>query len=523
MSISSRGKLAAAVVTAMGVIGAMHFLVFSDNARTYEQARSQYESTRDEVNRLGAPKPWPEIYRFQYETINHEIRFQELLREASLCIEQELLRPDGTSVDEHRRLIVGVVWDHVEEIRRMAQRSGNQDRYPFLRDVRNERGERGWHLRGDFPEPVRQSGVAIEDLLDNIRESVTVLENVSEASPLRRNEELNYRNRLQRIGMNPDERDFLEREFGEAVAFAYVLNRIQLVKDAVPRQRRGFQTDDAYNRELFRLFGLEVPDEAKLYFYGKQMATLRQMMEMAERRNVRIDYARLWEMREQYWPPDEEREQEEGAEAGGAMDFDMMMMGGMDPDMMMMMGMDPSMMGMMDPDMMMMMGMDPSMMGGMGPGAAAEDRDNFAFNVPVEVGVVGSNTAVLSFYHEVANLPKMLEMDTFRIDAVPAQDQIRGRSVVKLTAGFHEFLLECQAVEDNILRLLNEKRQIAERPGARELAEAEGFLEVMGDIPSYEGELRPAAEDLTDAPPAGDPGMDAGMDPMMMDPALMEM
>lgn len=170
------------------------------------------------------------------------------------------------------------------------------------------------------------------------------------------------------------------------------------------------------------------------------------------------------------------------------------------------------MMGMMDPSMM-------GMMGGMMDQAPQEEKDIVGINVPIEIEFVGSNSAVIQFFHRIANTPMLQELDTLRIDAQPdQQDRLRAQSVIKTMALYMDFPYTNEDIEQNILRLLNNKRDIAHREGARQLAEAEGFLEIMDDIPEYDG---PEPEPIA---PAGDPGMmDPAMDPMMMDPAMMGM
>jgi hypothetical protein len=513
MTNTKSTKIVVIVLLTLGVISGLHFLVFRSRANEYKAARTQYESIRNELVSLGKPKSWQEIYRFEYQTIDHEIRFLELLRDGKL----EFSAPFTTittSVEEERRekeKQLTLLWDMLREVQEMGRRPG-RTRFTFLENPQS------WALLSELPERVTASGTAVADLVTGLQSADAVLKQVPENTPLHAQQLNVYQRLLFGIGLNLQERARIKENLGELPAIFYTLNRIDLVKRQVPREDLGgLRTDADYNRRLWDLFRLEWEDVI-LYDAYKQMSALIEILEIAQRRELdEVMRVKLWQSRDIQWPPPE-LEDKSASSAGAGAGMGMGMMGGMFMDEEAMFGMNPAMMGMdlgmMDPYMMDMMGM-----GMMGAGAAPETpKDVVAVAVPIELQVRGSNSAVMSFLYELTHTRRTFALDAVELVALPQQENTVGaRVVIKVLSYFKPFenieaaemTPPLQEIENRLLVLLNHKKELAVRPGVDELARQDGFIERMGAIPPLPPELRP-----TPAPMA--------MDPMggMFDPSL---
>ncbi|MBX3730335.1 MAG: hypothetical protein KF858_14235 [Candidatus Sumerlaeia bacterium] len=504
MTSTKSTKIVVIVLLTLGVISGLHFLVFRSRANDYKAARSQYESIRNELVGLGKPKSWQEIYRFEYQSIDHEIRFLEILRDGKL----EYSAPFTTittSVEEERRekeKQLTLLWDMMREVQEMGRRPG-RTRFTFLENPQS------WALLTEFPERVTAGGTAVADLVAGLQSADAVLKQVPENTPLYAQQLNVYQRLLWGIGLNLQDRARIKESLGELPAIFYTLNRIDLVKRQVPREDLGgLRTDADYNRRMWDLFRLEWEDVI-LYDAYKQMSALKEILEVAQRRELdEVMRVKLWQSRDIQWPPPElEDKSAAGAGAGAGAGFGM---GGMFMDDAMI-GMNPAMMGMedmgmMDPYMMDMFGMGM----GMGAGAAPETpKDVVAVAVPIEMQVRGSNSAVMSFLYELAHTPRTYALDAVELVALPQQENTVGaRVVVKVLSYFKPFeSIEAgemtpplQEIENKLLVLLNHKKELAGRPGVDELARQDGFIDRMGDIPPLPPELRP-----TPAPMAMDP------------------
>lgn len=518
MTGTKSGKIVVGVLAAIGVILVLHFFLFRENSRQFSEAKQNYENIRNELQRLGAPRPWPEIYSFKYETIDYEIFFQELIRDANLEYEAPFnVITQGTEAEnreqaEKRLVLMWDKLDRLEELRDLTEGT----RLTFMNSPTS------WNLLDELPESVEQSGINPQDLMRNLQDTDALLGQIPADSNLYYQKELDYARQLNVLGLNLRLREQMTEALGQVPSIYYTLNRIDLIKDTVPRSELGgLDSEEEYNRRLFDLFRLEYVDWLDAFYnYYKQTDALIDLIERARTAGIdEILDVRMWEAREIPWPPREEQETEEGAEGEQQM-ADMSGLGfgmgfGMDPAMMGAQGMDPEMMG--------MMGM---MMPAAGQaGVPEEEKDIVAHAVPLQMTFQGSNTAVMSFLYEAANSEKPYAIDSIYVYALPEQENaIWCQAVFKIVSyyeGFEdipttEMAPTLEQIEDEILYLLNEKKLIATKAGARELAEADGFADEMENIPPYEGDRPPPTLGLSQPQPGmppGMPGMPMGMPP----------
>lgn len=511
---SPRAKLVLAVFTAIGAIAALHFLLFRDNAQAFQMAESEYREEFQKLEQLGRPKPTEDVYRFQYQTINYELQFWELLRKARLSSPEEFFvitsTPEEAKREKERQVLL--LWDFLKRIEQMRDEGDSgPTKLTFLESDQPWNRDPSWSILRRLPDTVTRGEMALSDRVRELMDSDALLDNIPKDTLLWEDQNRKYSSLLFQIGLNLIRRDGppiertafqplqqqqrtgIQHELGKAVAALYTLNRIDLIKRSIPRQEFGFQTEEAYNRRMFDLFRLDYENLDTFNAY-KQLEALVDVLEVARKHQIaEVQRVKLWDMRELRWPPPELEEKPEGAVDGmfpGMEGMEGMMM---DPSLFFMMGgmeqgMDPAAMGM-DPA---AMGVDPDMMGmmfgmeGMGMTATAEEEQTpaYAGAVPIEITVRGSNRNVMAFLYEITHNNRTWEIDAIDVAALPREEnRVAAKVVLKVISYFSDFTPTEQQIDENVLRLLQKKKEIASRPGAIELAREEGFLERMADIP----------------------------------------
>ncbi|MDK2970453.1 MAG: hypothetical protein PWP23_208 [Candidatus Sumerlaeota bacterium] len=522
MTANKSGKIVIIVLLALGIIAGLHFLVFRQRATEYMAAKSNYESIRNELNQLGKPKAWADIFRFEYETINREIQFYELLRDANLenpdPFAAVTTTPEESQAQKEEQLLI--LWDMLHELQ--AKNGGEAGtNLTFLNRTQS------WNLLEEFPETVNQTGTAVSDLVRKLQDTDALLEQLTAESRLYQEQEFNYATQLYVIGLNilpPAQaqylarinprlaqtppglgnlrnRDQIKENVGELPSIFYTLNRIDLVKKEVPKEELGgLRTEMEYNRRLWDLFRLDWEDSVLFNLY-KQSVALQDIVDLAIKHKVaEIRHVKMWDARDITWPPPEEEEDDAAADptgmAGDEMNMDMMNFG---------MG-DPSMMG--DP---MMMMMDPSMMMMGMPGGAPvveEEKDIVATAVPIEIQLTASNSNMMAFLYELTHVRKTYAIDKIDLVALPQQEGLVGATIVVKVLSYYspfgdipanEMTPTRQEIHDAITSLEAKKREIATKPGASELAEAEGFAAPAPESPEPAAGNQPDAS-VTEAP-----------------------
>lgn len=516
MEIRKSGKVAILVIAALGTIGALHFLVFQERAVQYEQARQTFDQVRQSYGMQGPAPDIPRVNAFKYETLQKQLAYWEAVRDMDIAYPD--FYGDFTAIDD--RLLQQKFRDILDGLKEWRDRgeAGQGPQLTFL-------GERGWNFPRTLPEQIVQRGIAVEDIMTEIRNENHLLNSLDPQGNAFQLHSRIYANLLQRVGISEAVRDNLSERYGQVVATLYVLNGIDLVMEQLPDDFwQPGTSEDARLREMYRLLRLQWPVdmfEIESYlFHIRQGKSLLHMIEVAAEKDIEaITFVRLHEMRSIVWEPPREEGDEPEPDP---------MMGGEFWDPGMMWGMGEMGMGEMG-EMGYWGGGRFDDMWGAGPQQPAEPTgEEMAFANPIEILVRGDNAAVMAFLYNLTNSRRPFELDRLRLRSEPRADApVQALAFYNVIT--HANLIGAFKEEDVERKIVDTQRQLydlAVRPGARELAlqdglvrEIEGRWELTVDIPDpipgepiiFE-EPQPSPDDI----PGMEPGMPVGPDGMPM-------
>ncbi len=502
MKIGKRERIVIGVIGAVAAIAVLHFQAFKESAAQLRQAKSEYDQALSVYTSGGSPQAMPNIHEFDYQTINKEIEFYELARQGGVY-EPDILRGVATTVEEAAELEEGHrnrTWEKLHELQDLRKNlkttqltfmdeyedqrivqglnrateaqfeaQNNPNSPPAIQSLKNY--NKRWAILDELPPTITQSGKDVGDLLRDLNDTNALIESAPPDSPLLARKEFEYNQQLTMFGLAPARRADMKEKLGTWVAHIMTLNRIDLVKDSVPRQELGILSDSAYEKQLKRLFRLEWEED----FYGfpyRQMNTLLLLIRIADKHGISaVTEVKFWDVAKLKWPPKEEREVEEPVAAKGGLNYDESMM--YEEEMMMQMMMGGG-------------GMEESRdmgMAGMGMGMSMQEpepeEDEFYIGdaLAVEIEMLGSNSSVMAFLYEVTNSDEMLEVDSVNIAAVPTEeDQVRARFVVRFIYGLKKFSIVESDLNAKVESLVAQKHRVAQEEGAKELAAEEGFV-----------------------------------------------
>lgn len=525
MELRPSGKIAIAIIAALGTIGGLHVMIFKDRAEEYGEARQQYESASSQFASQGTAPDINEIHRFRYHTLKYDLDYWRVLRELRIAI-PEFYGVGFARLDEFERR--QRAWDTLRELEELREkgREGEGTRLTFL-------GERGWNLIETLPAMFTQQGVAVEDEMERLKNEDRLLRNLSPGTTVYQARRNSYRQMMANLGVNPDTRNTLSTRFGDYAGMMLTLNRIDQILGNLPEDFFiGFDennpnedlTEEERLNAMYRLFQITWPkaagnpDEIDWIGVQRQGEALVQIIEAATLADVsEISAVRMHPYREIRW---KDRDAEEEEEPEDQM-FDMfafddyMMFGGMGGEF----G-DPAMMGM---DMGMGMGM------GMQREPDPEDPPT-AIGGPVEVVAVGTNAAIMNWLFRLVRGQNPLELDRLTV-RVNNQGEVRATAFFNVVTYAHYLgIMTEEEIDYRINQVSIEIAELAlERPGAREPALADGLIRLEDDMPvlvnptptPWAGEIPdPPATPEPEPAPGMEPGMMPGMDPGMMDPGM---
>lgn len=497
MELRKSGKVAVGIIAALGTIGALHWFVFKDKAEAYQRERAQYQNVVQRFASQGNAPRVDDINRFRYETLRYKLQYWEKVQELGFYFPNYYR--DFAAVDD--RLQHAELWESLRELqqRRVAAEAGDGPRLTFLEGRR-------WGWNTGLPPALVQAGIAVEDVMTQIRNEDRLLRSLDPNSPAYVQHTQIYANLLARVGVSETERDRISREYGPVAATFYTLFRIQEVKAALPADFfPPTTTEDARLREMYNLFRVQWPKDANgtIAFpqYTVQARELVNMIDVAKKHGIQeIGWVRMNMLREVRWTdPAEEEAKEAEAPAASFVDMDFMMFDEF---------------GMMD-----------EFGGGGGRGGAAGGRfgglaapepegELVAVAVPIEIMTVGDNASTMSFLYEVSNSNRPLELDALRMRS-PAQPNAPIQALAYFNVIGYATLAGLsieEQVANTVTQLRRDMYELSTRVGARELAVEDGIVRQDGG--SYV---------LIPAMPAPAPGTaPTGAVQPMGDPMMME-
>lgn len=394
MRIGNREKIVIGSILALATVGALHILVFKPRADNLAKEKALYEGKKSEIEQLGKTKSMDVINEFQIKNADYMIQFYTLVQNLNLAI------PDHytTKFDIDRQQNDLTEWMGKLLALRQA------DVKPKLTFLDPDH----WSLPDKLPDDVTATGVDLGDRVRKVIDADEVIKVLPEGHPLRLQQEAEYKRLLKDIGVDIDQANNTLPQFGKAVTTFYLLDRAQLIRDALPK-------DFALKTKLRDLFRLKWPDQ--ILVTAKQVEALVDVIGMARESGVEeIASVTLSEPMLIYPPPTEEEAKAAAAPTGFGMGGPMGpgMGGPMSPDMMMggpmsgAPGMGPG--AMMDPEMMMMMGMggkEGMMM--MGPGAGqpqAPAAEVLGSAAPFKIEFLGPNLNAMKFLYQITHSPR---------------------------------------------------------------------------------------------------------------------
>jgi hypothetical protein len=452
MRIGNRERIVIGVIGALGVIGSLHMFVFKGNAEQYLQEKGRYDEITGRLNSIGAARNWDEIYRFEYMTLNHELAFWELFEESRVDVPPEFF----AATDEAAQ--AAHFWaflDKLEEFRDMPDGT----RLTFM-----DRRVNGWDIQRGLPEAITRAGTDVGDLIRRLQDTDALMKELDKESPLLARTEQAYEEQLRGLGVilnsPPNQPTFPSRAvikdgLGQLAALMNTLNRVEIIKAALPASELGLNSEAAYNERLLELFRMEDWGIQKLTAY-KQLDALVHIIELARKYQLaEISQVRVHDFLLVNHPPMVIEGKEAAPEAAAQPAYDLSAY-----------ELDPYAYD--DPSMAQPAFQDPS--------ASAEEIIGAA--IPMEIIVRGSNLAIMSFLYELTHGSRFIELDELELVSPPQQEgTVVARALLKVMSHYAkpELTVNTSEIANKRVELLRRKVEIASKAGARQLAEAEGF------------------------------------------------
>lgn len=523
MELRAPAKIAITIVTALGTIGGLHFLIFKDRAAEYATARGQFESSKAQYASQGTAPDINDIHLFRYITLKYDLMYWEKLKNLRITLPESYGVGLANLTQELREREVWDILRGLEERRERAE-AGEGTQLPFL-------GENGWNIRTTLPRLFVEGGVAPEDRMTNLRNEESLLRNLNPGTTVYQTRRNTYRRIMSDLGVNPDNRETLQTRFGDLSATLLTLNRIDLILNNLPddyftgfdENRPGEELNEEEQlRIMYRLFQIPWPraadgsDAPDLGTARRQGEGLLQIIDAASDAGVdEIRAVRAHRFREIRWKDREAEADEPEPDPQDMFDSDMMMW----EEMMMMGGVG--------------MGMDGMGMGGMGMGMGMgarqtqeEQEPPTAFGAPVEVLAVGSNSAIMNWLFRLSKDQNPIELDRLVL-RVGQDGRLNATAYFNVvTAALYLGIMTTGEIDQKIVETKRELANLAlTRPSVRPVAEEDGLIRIEGTeailvepTPTpWEGDEAPPQQEQQPSPDQqmldemGFPGMIDGM------------
>lgn len=470
MELRPSGKIAVGIVAGLGTIGALHLFLFKDRATAYGEARSRYDTTISTYTGLGSAPSTDSTAEFKYQALKFRLSYWEAVSNLRVYVPR-LFYPDPAKVTVPQ--MRQPIWDALAELdkRRIEGNAGNGPKLPFLSG-----SNASWGLTDTLPPRYSRQGIAVEDDVTNLVNEDKLIKSLDETSPVYRQRVAGFGRLLAGLGVNPVQRDYVEKEYGINAGILYMLNRLQQVEKALPSDYFAGKTRDERMQMLYDLFQIKWPLDTlgneNPTLGQRQMEALLLMVDAGKAAGIdEFSFAKLHPVREIFWQDPETilsaapTPVSGGAFAGGGGG------GGLLDEAFMN---DPTMGGG-DP---LPGGRDGGGRQAVGPAAPVQAGESVAFGTPIEVRFKGTNQAVATFIYSLTASRSPFELDRLRI--ITARNE---EGKVNVEAYFNVIAYARIAggtTEGNIdVNIVTAKQQLAEvalTQGVRKFAVADGFV-----------------------------------------------
>ncbi|MDX2176631.1 MAG: hypothetical protein SF028_09170 [Candidatus Sumerlaeia bacterium] len=457
MKIPDSGKIVIGVIGAALLIAGLHLGLYKKRADEYSQSRTRHSAVMGQYAQLGGARPLNEINAFRYANMSYAEEYWKLIRDLGVVIPDRYF---PLTKDER------------------AQRQDFWDLLAYLEKHRNDGlkpnpfflGAQGWDLATTLPQEFLRSGVNIVDAVEKLRNDNEVLKVLDASSALYTQTEQNYSAALAVLGMNLDRIDQIRAQYGDLAATVHSLNRLRIIREALPANYFGSLSEEQVEQQLYELFRIEFPIDPDpviaMFPYYRQATNLRQLIDLAREAEVEyITYVRMWDPRDSFFtePPTVAAATATAAPAGRGNQ------GGVDPRFQQDWDEEPD------------FGEPGSRGGGNQSSAAAAD----AKGAPMQVTYYATNASSMEFLDQVARSRVPMELDKLAISEVrdPGAENFQKVDMVVnglvLVPGL--FFLP-DNVDREIVKAIRERYELGVKAGGRDLAVKDGIMDGNGTI-----------------------------------------
>lgn len=283
MVLRDSAKIVIAVGASIGVIVGLHFGVFRTRADEFKNAKNNYDEKKNNYAVQGSARSLNEIYKYRYETLRRDNKYWTLMRDLNLAI------PAEYQIGAENTVAVRTFYE------------------TFLKDLETRRDDsagatllfltiprapqpvpRSWELATGLPAALQ--GRSPEDYVSRLKDAFEVLKVLDQNSELYQRKQQEYRSILRDLGLDLERRDQIKARFGDVPALLHTLNRIDLVRKALPPNFWPADRDEqSIKNELYDLFRVEwpvFPLGNTSYPYYRQSQNLVKMLEAADKAGV---------------------------------------------------------------------------------------------------------------------------------------------------------------------------------------------------------------------------------------------
>lgn len=478
MRIGNRERVVIGVIVAIGAIFALHWFIFRERARQYEAAKAQFDGITSTLQQIGSPRSLPDIYKFQYETINYGLDFYHLIEDAKLTL-PAYYSTEVSADRQHEE-----IWGYYNTLMDMWGKEGIPQ-LTFMGPDQWGGRLQGFDMHRSLPTQIVESGTQVSDLVAQLVDADAVINALPANAPLLEQKRNEYAQMLLRVGLNLRFRDYLEQTYGEPAALLYSLNRVDLLRKNMDfRDMGGVESEEEFAKRLEGLLRVAWPESTLAH--AKQLSGLIDLIQRAGKHEVQsVQTVNFWDPAVVYWWADRDTpqtaqqaaDQQSGAAARPGGGWGQNWGQGQEQ------GMQPS----------------------AAPGGTKDEREIVAVNVPVDITLVGPNLSVMSFLYEICNIRRFYQIDAMDIASIPNQENvIYCRSTIGIMTHFATFAYPSATIQEKLDELEKTKSEIAQKSGASELAAEEGYVPGGQETPA------PPEQPAEEAPTTEGAPADAG-------------
>ena len=386
-------KVIGGILTILFIAG-LHFLVFSDKAKEFENVKSEWEQARSQAqNQVGEGKNVQGMKKLQELNKQFQKDFSNLISTLRLDMPNYYLDQSEEAKEKRRERCIELV----NELRKKEEELETTN-LSFL-------GENGWKFPTALPENIQERPARLWDVIARLNSTSKVLKYIDkdEYDVMQQNLQ-EYDNLLKEIGINEGEIENLKR-FGKEVPFLSRICHYEIIINQKPEDVK-FTND-----QIQELLHIEFPDN-DFFKINKQLVSLLEMVEVADQNKI-ADISQVY-LREETMikaQPEEGEEAEEEAEPTPAprSEFNEMMLFGGVPE------------------------------GGRGRNPLGEFRiggrdepqepqgppkDLVGMAAPIAITFTGNNLAITNYLYYITHMPRSYELDSMVINTVNQEEGI---------------------------------------------------------------------------------------------------